>query len=75
MPFPREMEAGAGGLFEPAPGMVFGSETVREELPGMLAKRPGEIEQANGYRGPQLDDYARALRRRSISAGMLSWPP
>jgi hypothetical protein len=34
----------------------------------MLAKRPGEIEKTNGYRGPQLDDSARALRRRSISA-------
>jgi hypothetical protein len=44
-------------------------------LPGMLAQRPGEIEKTNGYRGPQLDDDVRALRRRWISAGMRSRPP
>ena len=43
-------------------GWLFGSEHFREKLLRMLAKRPTRIEKANGYHGPQLNDFAEKAR-------------
>jgi hypothetical protein len=51
-------------------GWFFGSETFREKLLGMLAKRSGEIEKANGYHGPQLNDYTERRARGLIRAAL-----
>ena len=51
-------------------GWFFGSETFREKLLGMLAKRSGEIEKANGYHGPQLNDNAERRARGLIRAAL-----
>ena len=51
-------------------GWLFGSEHFREKLLRMLAKRPTQIEKANGYHGPQLSDYAEKRARALIRAGL-----
>jgi putative transposase len=51
-------------------GWFFGSERFRDKLLKMLAKRPGRIEKANGYHGPQLNDYAERRARRLIRAAL-----
>ena len=51
-------------------GWLFGSEQFREKLLRMLAKRPTQIERANGYHGPQLNDYAEKRARGLIRAGL-----
>ena len=47
-------------------GWLFGSEKFREKLLRRLAKRPARIEKANGYYGPQLNDYAENGRAASF---------
>ena len=51
-------------------GWFFGSEEFREKLLGMLAKRSARIEKANGYHGPQLNDYAEKRARELIRAAL-----
>ncbi len=51
-------------------GWLFGSEHFREKLFRRLAKRPTRIEKANGYHGPQLNDYAEKRARALIRAGL-----
>jgi putative transposase len=51
-------------------GWFFGSESFREKLLKMLAKRPGRIEKANGYHGPQLNDYAEGRARAILRAAL-----
>jgi REP-associated tyrosine transposase len=51
-------------------GWFFGSESFREKLLKMLAKRPTRIEKANGYHGPQLNDYAEKRAGDLIGAAL-----
>ncbi len=51
-------------------GWLFGSEHFREKLLRMLAKRPTRIEKANGYHGPQLNDFAEKRARALIQAAL-----
>ncbi len=51
-------------------GWFFGSEKFREKLLRMLAKRPARIEKANGYYGPQLNDYSEKRARGLIRAAL-----
>jgi hypothetical protein len=51
-------------------GWFFGSEHCREELLKMLAERPVRIEKANGYYGPQLNDYAERRAKALIRAAL-----
>ena len=51
-------------------GWLFGSEHFREKLLRRLAKRPTRIEKANGYHGPQLNDYAEKRARALIRAAL-----
>jgi hypothetical protein len=51
-------------------GWFFGSEHFREELLKMLAERPVRIEKANGYYGPQLNDYAERRAKALIRAAL-----
>jgi REP-associated tyrosine transposase len=51
-------------------GWLFGSERFREKLLKMLARRPTPIEKANGYHGPQLNDYAEKRAQALLRAGL-----
>ncbi|MGA7213264.1 MAG: hypothetical protein WBX20_03570 [Terrimicrobiaceae bacterium] len=51
-------------------GWLFGSEHFREKLLRRLAKRPTRMEKANGYHGPQLNDYAEKRARALIRAAL-----
>jgi putative transposase len=51
-------------------GWLFASERFREKLLRMLAKRAGRIEKANGYHGPQLNDYGEKRAGALIRAAL-----
>jgi hypothetical protein len=42
----------------------------RTSLPKLLAKRAARIEKANGYHGPQLNDYVEKRTRDLIRAAL-----